>query len=462
MELKSAAEIWETALGELQIQISKPNFETWLKDTVGLSYHNNWFTIGVPNAFIGEWLNNRLRSLIIKTLVSIIGKDTNIQFSVYSREQAITASLPTSQTDGGLTTLVMETVTSSRFNPRFTFDTFIVGNCNRLAYLAALGVTEKVPNDYNPLFIYGGTGLGKTHLLHAIGHKAIDKGFRTLYVTAEQFTNELIRAIKERRAEHFHNKFRNNQVFLVDGIHFISGKGQVQESFLHTFNELYHANAQIVVTSDCPPKAIPLLDPRLRSRFEWGLIADILPPEMETRLAILQAKASERGLTIQPEILRFLAVKVQGSIRELEGALNRVAAYTRLNKVNLDISSASEALANIGAADTQGTAPLKLMIEVVANYFGLSPEVLRGDKRNRKTSLARQIAMYLMREEGRCTLNQISREFGNRDHTTILYGCGRIAKQLKTDPKLRAQLADIQQTLKFSTNKTRSFQPKLK
>lgn len=449
--MKSAREIWETALGELQVQITKPNFDTWLKDTIGLSYDNNCFTIGVPNAFVGEWLNNRLRSLIIKTLVSIIGEDTDIQFSVHTGDHSITSPIPVSQTDGGLSSRVRAEVFSSpRLNPKYTFNTFIVGNCNRFAYSAALEVAERRAEHYNPLFICSSTGLGKTHLLQAIGHITMNKRLGTLYLTAEQFTNEFIRFLKEDKNEGFRNRFRSVQVLLMDDIHFLSGKGQIQECFLHLFNELYQTNAQIVITSDRPPKLIPLLNNKLRSRFEWGLIAHILPPEINTRLAILKTKAEERGLKIQPEVLQFLAEKVQGSVRELVGALNCVIAYAQTNKTNLSLCLATEALADMTTQTRNATAP-NLIIELVAGYFGLTPEVLMGRERDSKTSLARQIAIYLMREESHCTLAQISQELGNRDHSTILYNYHKIKEQLKTEPEVRSQVAEILQALKFTT-----------
>ena len=451
--MRSAREIWEAALGQLQIQISKPNFDTWLKDTIGLNYHNNCFTIGVPNVFVGEWLDNRWRSLIAKTLVGIIGKDTIVQFSLHTKDQSIAPPTPTSYIDGGLSSRVtVEAFPQPKLNPKYTFNTFIVGNCNRLAYSAALEVAQKLPEHYNPLFICSGTGLGKTHLLHAIGHQTMSNGLRTVCFTAEQFTNEFVKSLREGESEGFRHKFRNVQVLLIDDIYFFSGKGKIQEYFTQIFSELYHANAHIVITSDHSPKAMPLFNNRLRSRLEWGLVADLLPPEIETRLAILKTKTEERGLKVTPEVLQFLAEKCQENIRELVGAFNRVVARSQVYKATINLSFAEEALAKMTIEAQKETSP-NPVIDVVARHFGLTPELLKGEKRDRKTSLARQIAIYLMREENHCTLSQISQEFNNRDHSTILYNYQQIKKHLNNEPKLRNQIAEILRVIKYTREK---------
>jgi len=446
--LRSASEIWETALGELQIQVSKPNYETWLKDTTGLSYLNNCFTVGVPNTFVGEWLNKHLRSLITKTLVGIIDANINIQFSVYIPKQGVPAPVVATQRDGGASQLLAEALLC-QLNPKYTFDTFVVGDCNRLAYSAALGIADKIPSDYNPLFIYGGTGLGKTHLLHAIGHVTTGNQLRTLYVTAEQFTNELVKALKEERTGDFHNKFRNTQVLLLDDIDFISGKKQIQESFLNTFKELYTKNAQIVITGDNHPKLIPLLNNKLRSRLRWGLVVEILPPEIDIRLAILQLKAKRKGLPISREVLEFLATQIQEGVRELEEALNHVISYALANKTSIDMHMVKKSLAYIPTPERQN-ASAKLIKQIIANYFGIIPEQLTSKRKDSNTSLARQIAMYLLKEEGHYSLSQIGKQFGNRNHSTILYNCRKITEKLKTDPTLRKQIAEITQAIKFA------------
>jgi len=445
--LRSASEIWETALGELQIQVNKPNYETWLKDTVGLSYHNNCFTIGVPTTFVGEWLNKHLRSLITKTLVSITDADISVQFSVCVPKQGVPVPAIATQMDGGASQLLAE-APLCQLNPKYTFDTFVVGDCNRLAYSAALGIADKIPSDYNPLFIYSGTGLGKTHLLHAIGHVTTSNQLRTLYVTAEQFTNELVKALKEERTGDFHNKFRNTQVLLLDDIDFISGKRQIQESFLNAFKELYTKNAQIVITGDNHPKLIPLLNNKLRSRLGWGLVVEILPPKLDTRLAILQLKAKRKRLPIPTEVLKFLAEQIQDGVRELEEALNRVIAYALMNRADIDMHLVKKSLTYRPTPERQNAS--EKIKQIVADYFGITPELLTSKKKDSNTSLARQIAMYLLKEEGHYSLSQIGKEFGDRNHSTILYNCRKITEKLNSDPTLRNQIVEITQAIKFA------------
>jgi len=444
--LRSASEIWETALGELQIQVSKPNYETWLKDTIGLSYHNNRFTVGVPNTFVGEWLNKHLRSLIARTLVGITNTDISVQFSVCVPKQGV--SVMAAQADGGTSQLLAE-APLCQLNPKYIFDTFVVGNCNRLAYSAALGVADKIPSDYNPLFIYGGTGLGKTHLLHAIGHITTGHQLRTLYVTAEQFTNELVKALKEGRTVDFHNKFRSVEVLLLDDIDFISGKRRIQESFLHTLQELYAKNAQIVITADNHPKLIPLLNEKLRSTLAWGLVVEMLPPEIDTRLAILQLKTKRRGMSIPEEVLKFLATQVREGVRELEEALNRVIVYAFVNKTDINMQMVKKSLAYAPTSERQNASE-KLIKQIVANYFGITIELLTSKRKDGNISLARQIAIYLLKEEGHYSLSQIGKEFGNRNHSTILYNCRKITAKLDSDTKLYNQITEITRAIKFA------------
>lgn len=326
MENRSAREIWDAALGELQIQVSKSNYRTWLEKTAGLEYQNKQFVVSVPNTFVAEYLDRNQRSLIEKTLIHLTSSpDIQISFQVDGRyknssngnagNQDFFDSLPSD---------------STQFNPKYVFDSFIVGNGNRLAHAAAQGVAMNPGRIYNPLYIYGGLGLGKTHLLHAIGHMAQAKQIRVICISAEQFTNEFISAVHNKKVDDFHLKYRHAGMLLIDDIHFIGGKKQTEESLFHTFNCLHNANRQIVITSDQPPKAIPLLDKRLRSRFEWGLVADIQPPDTETRLAILKIKARLKEINITNEVLEFVASQGKQNIRELEGLLNRVTAFAKL------------------------------------------------------------------------------------------------------------------------------------
>ena len=443
MGAPSAQQLWEAALGELQIQVSKPNYKTWLERTVGLGYQDNQFIVGVPNTFIAEYLDKNQRSLIEKTLIGLTQQETKVLFHVNGRHQ----NSPDSYGTRGKIPLAPP-ASLSRFNPRYTFDSFTVGSCNRLAHAAALEVAKNPGHSHNPLFIYGGVGLGKTHLLHAIGHVALASHMRVLYVSAEQFTNEFINAIRERNTEEFRNKYRNVDMLLIDDIHFISGKGQTEESFFHTFNELHNANHQIVVTSDRLPKSLPLLTERLRSRFEWGLIADIQPPDFETRLAILQAKAERERVDIALDVLEFIAHQVPHNIRELEGSLNRVITYANLVRALLTPELVAEALKDIAGKETKNARVTPtLIIEAVAKSFQLTPLDLKSQKRDKETVLARYVAIYLIKEQTNCSLTQIGNYLGKRDHHIVSHAYKKITSDMAINSDLRNKILDIQQRL---------------
>jgi chromosomal replication initiator protein len=432
MGASSAQEIWEAALGELQVQVTRSYYRTWLEKTTGLSYEGDQFVVGVPNAFVAEYLNQNQRSLIEKTLIGLTRPDIKVLFGVASARET-TAAAPTARPKG---------------QARYTFDSFVVSNSNRLAYAAALSAAENPGQGYNPLFLYGGVGLGKTHLLHAVYHAARADNFRALYVSAEQFTNEFVSAVREKSTDEFRSKFRNVDILLIDDIQFISGKAQTEESFFHTFNELHNANRQIVMTSDCPPKSMPHLGARLCSRFEWGLVADIKPPDFETRLAILRAKAEQEKTEVPAEVLEFIAQRIQQNIRELEGSLHRAIAYARLFRALLTPELAARALEDIAGKGPKGApATPERVIKAVAQSFQLDPEDLKGRKRDRTTALARQMAMYLLKEGSSCSLAQIGLEFGKRDHSTVTHAVQRIAAEVDNDPYLRRKLADIQHDL---------------
>ena len=453
-KLKSAQEIWEAALGELQLQVNKPNYETWLKDTTGISYKEDVFVIGVPNVFIAEWLKSRLHSLIKRTLTGITGETIAIQFAIRPPNQDIRTT-PAYQTDGGTSARLKEPVTPTfRLNPKYTFDNFVVGECNRMAYAAALEITEEPGNRYNPLFIYGDTGTGKTHILHAIGHIVKAKGLKILIASAEQFTNQFVIALKNNRIDDFHRKFRSIDFLLVDDVQFLSGKAQTQECLLHIFNDLYENNCQIVVTSDRSPKAISSVTKKLMSRLEWGLVTDLGLPDSETRLAILRVKAKQLNLSIPQEVLKFLATQFQHNTRESEGALNRVVTYARLSGTKLDMRLTTQALADIIPKDSKQEATItpKLIMTTVANHYGIDLEGLTGKWRDKKTVLARQVTMYLLREQNHCGLAEIGRLLGGRDHTTVLHGCGKIIAEMDTNPQLRNSIEKIRQ--KLTTKRT--------
>jgi len=444
METRSAQEIWDAALGELQIQVSKPNYRTWLEKTVGFSYQDNQFVVSVPNSFVAEYLGKNQYSLIEKTLVGITSSpDVKVTFQVDGRYQnssgarsAEWKNLPATQTY------------FPKFKPNYVFDSFLVGSCNRLAYAAAQGVAQNPGYCYNPLFIYGGVGLGKTHLLHAIGHVALANHIEVICVSAEQFTNEFINAVRERKTDEFRNKYRSIGMLLVDDIHFLSGKEQTAESFFHTFNDLHNANRQIVITSDLPPKSMPFFEERLRSRFEWGLIVDIQPPEFETRLAILQAKAKQREINITLDVLELIAEQIQQNIRELEGSLNRVVAYAKLFRASPTIELATQALKDIAGKEPEGAFTMpSMVIEAVADSFQLAPVDLKGSKRDKETTLARRVAMYLIRQETNCSLAQIGQELGGRDPSAITNACKKIASDIGDNPYLSRKILDIQKRI---------------
>ena len=453
MDSRTAHDIWEAALGELQIQVSKSNYRTWFEKTKGLNYQDNQFIVGAPNVFVREYLEKNQRSLIEKALIGLTSPDIQVAFQVNGKH-------PDSQDayhNVFKTSTSAQTYTPTTFNANYDFDSFIEGSNNRLARAAALAVAQNPGRGYNPLFIYGRTGLGKTHLLHAIGHMALANHLQATCVSAEQFTNEFVHAIRERKTEEFRGKYRNSGMLLIDDIQFISGKEQTEESFFHTFNELHNANRQIVVTSDRPPKSMPQLEERLRSRFEWGLIVDIQPPDFETRLAILQAKAKQKEVDIYSDVLEFIAQQIKQNIRELEGSLNRVIAFSRLLRALPTVDLATQALKDISGKEPADAAMTPgLLIEAVADCFRLAPEDLIGKKRDKDTALARRVAMYLIRQETNCSLAQIGQELGGRDAASVTNACKNIATDMDKNPYLQRKITDIQKKI-HPKQKSRSY-----
>jgi len=437
--IRTPQEIWETALGELQLQVSKPNYRTWFSRTAGLSYHDGQFVIGVPNAFAAEYLESNQRSLIEKSLIGLTSPDVRLVFQVNGKRRGAVPA--TSLPEAG--------PVYTRLNPDYVFDAFIEGGGNRMARAAALSVAQNPGHTYNPLFIYGGAGLGKTHLLHAIGHLAAAAHINVICTSAEQFTNEFVTALRERTTEEFRNKYRSLGMLLVDDIHFIGGKEQTEESFFHTFNELHNTNRQIVITSDCPPRSMPLLEERLRSRFEWGLTVDIQPPDHATRLAILESKARRKGMSLPPDVLEYIARGSPDNVRVLEGSLNRVVAFARLLRTEPTVETAARALEDIASKEVppDGITPSTIVAAVAAS-FEIPAEVLMGRKRNKDSILARRLAMYLIRQETNCSVTQIGRELGNRDAAAVTTACKKIAGDIGGNPFLKRKLRDIQQRLR--------------
>jgi chromosomal replication initiator protein len=335
----------------------------------------------------------------------------------------------------------------NRLNPRYTFEAFIVGNSNRLAHAASLAVAEAPGESYNPLFLYGGVGLGKTHLLHAIGHQGVETGLEVLYVSSEQFTNEIINAIRYRTTEEFRAKYRSVDILLVDDIQFIAGKESTEEEFFHTFNSLYEMSKQIVICSDRPPKAIVSLEERLRSRFEWGLIADIQPPDLETRMAILRVKADLLRYRVPDDIIAYIAGRVQTNIRELEGCLNRLMAYQQLHHTDLTMEVARAAMSSLGNDSKESHLNITQIAQAVAEYYHISYESMCGKQRDKHIVMPRQIAMYLMRQETQASLLEIGQLFGGRDHSTVLHACEKIDRAVNINPALRREIVAIREQL---------------
>lgn len=438
--------VWSAALGELQLQVTQATFDTWLRDSRLLKYEDGTFVIGVKNGYAKDWLEHRLLAIIKRTLARQTGKTVAVQFVVWSEEtQPQTDDVLPLLNPSPSASVPTQVLSSANLNPRYTFDNFVVGPGNRLAHAASMAVAESPANAYNPLFIYGGVGLGKTHLLHAIGHDCQAQGLHVLYVSSEKFTNDLIEAIRSHTTDAFRDKYRTADVLLVDDIQFIAGKESTQEEFFHTFNTLHGTGKQIIVSSDRAPKAMSTLEERLRSRFAWGLIADIQPPDLETRIAILRSKSIACGVSVPDEILVLIADRIQSNIRELEGALNRVAALSTLTHQPLTPEVADTALDNL--LPQRGKLTPDQIIEAVGHHFGVEVAALQGHSRSQVIARPRQVAMYLIREETGASLPQIGALLGGRDHTTILHGCTRIADLIEEDTNLRREIIALRQRL---------------
>jgi chromosomal replication initiator protein len=442
-ESGSAQQVWEAALGELQVQVNKPNYRTWLSKTHGIGYEKDKFVIGVPNTFVSEYLERNQRSLIEKVLKGITKNEVQVHFRVDGNNGS-----PQTVSKSRSKAVAAQQGSLPLFNPRYTFDAFVTGTSNQLAFTAALTVAQCPGTSYNPLFIYSGSGLGKTHLLHAIGHKALENNLKVLYVRAEEYTNQLMRALKEKKTEEFRNRYRSVDMLLMDDVQFFSGKSQTEENFFHTFDELYSTDHQIAITCDQPPRLLPSLQKRLLSRFEGGLVTDIREPDFDTRLAILRAKAAQKDLELSTEVLEMIALQIKQSIRGLEGSLNRVIAYSKLIREMITPELAAQALKDISSNDLPSTpATPHLIMEAVVDSFQLTPSDLKGRKRDEMTALARQVTMYLIRQETDCSLSAIGKELGGRTPATVSHAYQKIADDINNDPALRRKVFDIQQEI---------------
>jgi chromosomal replication initiator protein len=465
----------------MQVQTSRHEFNTWLRRATLLGIENGTATIGTPSAFFKEGLENRyigpLRELIsnlagfpvqVRVVIAPVqnGRVESAPQADHEHEPAAprgyaeTPVFPGTANSNNYDRLSMQqldlssAMRSGMLNARYTFDRFIVGPSNRLANAACMAVAEHPAQAYNPLFLYGGVGLGKTHLLHAIGNYALDRDpeINVLYVSSEKFTNDLINSIRRQQTEEFRIRYRNIDILLIDDIQFIAGKESTQEEFFHTFNTLHSAGKQIVISSDRPPKAILTLEERLRSRFEWGLIVDVQTPDLETRTAILRAKAEQMTIPIPADVIDFLAHRIQSNIRELEGCLNRVAAYAQLTRSDVSVEVAAAALTELLDTTRRKRITSEAIIREVADFYGVDLRALTGRGRSRNIVIPRQVAMYLLREETDASLMDIGKLLGGRDHTTIIYGCEKISEEINSDSRLRQEVVTIRDKLYQSNN----------
>lgn len=454
-------QLWQAALGELELSISKANFTTWFKNTFIIEMAENRVLVGVPNAFTKTWLEKKYHKDIVTALKNA-GLDSlkEVEYKVQTTPPAHTTPIPQQVTPESDTSQHIpvtpkssstpsEVDPKSGINPRYTFSSFVVGKGSELAHAACIAIAKKPGEIYNPLFIYGGVGLGKTHLMHAIGNE-IMKNFdnkKVLYVTSEKFTNEFIDAVKQGEGKQFKDKYRSKDVLLIDDIQFLAAKEQTQEEFFHTFNSLHQANKQIIISSDKPPKAIPALEQRLISRFEWGMIADVGAPDLETRIAILQAKCHERDYILDEEIIRYIATSVQNNVRELEGVLNKIIAIHQLNNQEPTLESVKNIISSLTSSTRTGRATPKQIIQEISEYFDIKTVDLLGNSRKKELVIPRQIAMYLMRTELNSSYPNIGQELGGRDHTTAMHACSKITKELEENEKLNQDIELIKQKI---------------
>ena len=441
--LSSETAIWDDVLDYVKNNIPEVEYRTWFEQVRPLGIENGAFMIGVPHSFARDWLRNHYGNLLEQALEGLGADSPRIEFQVVAFQS-------TEQKDM-FATPEQETLTEIRpsFNPKYIFSNFIVGPNNNLSHAAALAVAEAPGRAYNPLFLYGETGLGKTHLMQAIGHSVADlfPGLRIEYVTTEAFTNEMISSIREDRRTSFRDRYRSIDLLLVDDIQFIAGKERTQEEFFHTFNALYESGKQIVVSSDRPPKNIPTLENRLRSRFEWGLITDIQAPDLETRIAILGFNAEYRGVKIPSEVIDFIAQQVTSNIRELEGALLRVLVYTSMNQEDLTPQTAAKALSDV-FSPSEISLTMNDILRITANHFDLEPGKLQSKGRRRELVVARQVAMYLIRELTPHSYPEIGQFFSGRDHSTVMYAVQKIEEHTKdTTNDLHKKILEIKEEL---------------
>jgi chromosomal replication initiator protein len=434
------SDLWAAALERLEPRYNKPVFEMWLKPMRLIELTPDEIVLAVNTSFARDWVVNRLKADITGVLHEILGAEIALRVVV---DPSSAESVPTAVPARPIA--LADELRNGNLNPRYTFDDFVVGTSNRFAHAASQAVAEAPAMAYNPLFLYGGVGLGKTHLMHAIGHRVLERNpnANIVYVSSEKFTNEFIIAIKNNQTVEFRNRYRHVDVLLIDDIQFLEGKEQTQEEFFHTFNSLHEAQKQLVISSDRPPKEIQTLESRLRSRFEWGLLTDIQPPDFETREAILRKKAETEHVPVPDDVLAFIAKVIPSNIRELEGSLIRVVAYASLTKSAITTDLAGEVLKNAVAAAPMHRVTIPLIKERVAKFFGISTKEMEAQRRDQRVTLPRQIAMYIAWQLTGASLPQIAREFGKKDHTTAMYARDKIADMMDADEAFRNRIRTL-------------------
>ena len=455
-------QIWQAALGDLETRVSRANFETWLRSTQIIELSDDVARIGAPNSFAADQLRSKFALDIQEALSLIVGHRVAVEFAVLNSTQTVDTgsqrwARPAGRKPAGKSSapgsaspqqLELSGAPEHGLNPKYVFEKFVVGSNNRLAHAAALAVADRPAQKFNPLFLYGGVGLGKTHLLHAIGHRALARNpaLKIRYVSSETFTNDMVNAIRQQRNEEFRNRYRSIDILMIDDIQFIAGKEGTQEEFFHTFNALYQSGKQIVISSDRPPKAIATLEDRLRSRFEGGLLADVQPPDLETREAILAEKGRDLGIFMRADVLEYVAQKVQLNIRELEGALNKIIALANLYGQPISMDLAVQALTDSTFEARRRQLTPEHVMQAVTRYYQVTAQDLRGPGRRRDLVVPRQVAMFLMRAETGSSLVEIGQRLG-RDHSTVLHGIEKVERQIESDQRLRSEIIAIKELL---------------
>jgi chromosomal replication initiator protein len=433
-------QLWQAILGNLELSLSKANFTTWFKNTSIAEKGENSIVVGVPNAFTKEWLQNKYHQDILKALKTIAPEIKDVKYQIVS--PAFVPPTESKNTQKNSISAPRKQEPNQNLNPKYVFESFIVGSHNQLAHAASQAVSQKPGQTYNPLFIYGGVGLGKTHLMQAVGNAILNQNpqAKILYVTSEKFTNEFVNALGQGKADQFKSTYRSVDVLLIDDIQFLAGKEGTQEEFFHTFNALHQNNKQVVMTSDRLPKEIPAIEERLVSRFEWGMIADIAAPDMETRLAILTTKCREKNYNIEQDVLQYIAETIQSNIRELEGALNRLMVYCQLNNTRPTIEQVKNILVSVITPPKKRGVSAKKIIEIVSDFYNVEPADLLKQSRKKEYVNPRQIAMYIIRKELETSLPSIGEFFGGRDHTTVIHAIDKIEKIIKEKSSFKQEI----------------------